>query len=201
MDKNNIKPVSIHNNFKPVSYAITGLDCSGKTRLSEQLAKYLDMNHIEDDKYRYIPNSNWTKLPKDTFITNVKKAIDENFVNNKSSIVDCSYNDVYDPECAMKCLMKDILLNYKPTLIILTSESLREALKPLLHRIIARSVGILPQNICYETLDSSAGLVEKFTKYFDVNNDALKELENFACNNGIEIIIGSYQDVYNKLFL
>jgi len=190
--------------IKPVSYIITGLDCSGKSRLAEQLAKHLDMIHIEDDKYRYIPNSNWTKLPKDEYITTVKKAIDENFANGKSSIVDSSYNDVYDPELAMKSLIRDIITsnkNYKPILVILTSGSLREALKPLLHRIIARSTGVLPQNICNETLENSAGLVEKFTKYFDVNNEALKELEDFACNNGIEIIVGNYQDVYNKLIL
>ena len=185
----------------PIKFIITGLDASGKTHLSTELAARLpSLAHVEDDVYRYVPQSNWTKKPKSEFISGVYSAVASYDAIGLDSILDCAYNDVYDPERAMMALMRDAVTSAstKPTVVVLTMGTLHEAVETLLARIIKRKSG-LERGVCDETMASSSGLLIKFIQNYTANMAALDEFASFARSEGCNVISGTYDMIQDIL--
>ena len=183
-----------------IKYIVTGLDASGKTLLSTELvaAHSAVLAHIEDDQHRYVPDSNWVKKPKTEFLEGVRLAVDAHTANGKASVLDCAYNDVYDPERAMAFLLRDAVTSApagsKPVVVVLTMGTRHKAVETLLARIVKRKQG-LESGFCEETMASSAGLLIKFIDHYAVNAAALDDFSKFALDAGCAVLRGSYEEV------
>ena len=183
---------------------ITGLDASGKTRLSAEIAETTGAAHIEDDAHRYVVGSNWTKKPAAVFVASLSAAAEHSAKSHQVAILDCGYNDVYDPEGAMRSAMRDAVLSAppenKPLVFILSFASLRDAVEAIVVRVIGRasSSGLMAPGACAESARDAAGLLIKAIENYDVNTRALDEFAAFAADNGCVVFRGPYDVVRIK---
>jgi predicted kinase len=180
-------------------FIVSGNDSSGKTRFASELARALGGTHIEDDTHRYVPGSNWTKKPTADFIASVHEAAANANATRAPVILDCGYNDVLDPERAMKTLMDEAVrrapADAKPVVVVLTMGSLHEAVEALLARSIGRATGAAPPGACEETLANKAGLLIKFVQNYEANMAALDAFATRARAVGCVVHTGSYESV------
>jgi hypothetical protein len=175
------------------------LDASGKTRLAAELATLTGLAHIEDDRHRYVSKSDWVKKSKIEFISSVHKAVAEHAAQGRECVLDCAYNDAYDPEHAMIALMRDAVasapIDKKPVLVVLTMGTLAEAVETLLGRVVGRATGAYASPVIDESPANSANLLIKFVQTYHWNVAALEELSVFAREQGCTVYTGRYEDM------
>jgi DNA polymerase III delta prime subunit len=188
---------------------ITGLPASGKTTLARDLAANLTESQIliETDSHRYTDN-NWTKAPRAVYRARIAAAIAEakaDTAHNGHFIIESSYRDSHDPEQARIHALHDIIetapSDRKPILVRIRSLDGKDALKKLMHRILGRADGTVPQGTCPETLDSISETVQKFVRSYDDDCSALDAFETWAAAQGCTVFSLTYDEARAKFHL
>lgn len=194
---------------REMSFIVTGLPASGKTTIAADLAKMLvpSPTLILADNFRYVDDK-WTKAPRDLFLARIadKIALVQDDCTFEGEIVyDSAYYDAHDPEQArihaVHAIIRNAPVGKKPTVVRIRALNRKDALKSLMHRILGRAAGTVPQGACPETLDSVTAMVDKFLANYDANQAALDSFEIFAKSEGCRVVSLPYADARAALGL
>lgn len=162
----------------------TGLAGSGKSLFMNKVRETEpDSKVIVVDNFRYVPDSNWVKRPRDEFIKAILDEI-QSVPPTTLIYIDSSLYDAHDPSHARELLLLGLLM-FVREIRIFTYETALEQATALIQRSFGRLTGERDAGACPESAESVAKMILKNSSNFEKNTGALKEYVTIAKEFGM----------------